>query len=122
MTASDTASMIFHNPQCSTSRKALALMRERGLQPQVIEYLKVPPNRDTLVRLIADSGRPVADFVRRKEAAFEALGLGRDEVTDAQRIDALLAHPRLLERPIVVTALGTRLARPLEAVLEILPS
>lgn len=122
MTASDPTSMIFHNPQCSTSRKALALMHERGLQPQVIEYLKAPPDRATLARLIADSGRPLADFVRRKEAAFETLGLGRAGVTDAQRMDALLAQPRLLERPIVVTALGTRLARPLEAVLEILPA
>lgn len=112
---------IYHNPQCSTSRKALALLQERGLTVQIVEYLKHPPQRDTLAALIAASGRPVADFVRRKEALFDELGLGAPGVTDAQRLDALAAHPRLLERPIVVTALGTRLGRPLESVLDILP-
>ncbi|MGP1629547.1 MAG: arsenate reductase (glutaredoxin) [Giesbergeria sp.] len=114
-------STIYHNPQCSTSRKALALLRERGLTPQIVDYLEHPPTRATLAALIAASGRPVSDFVRRKEAAFDELGLGEPSVTDAQRLDALAAHPRLLERPIVVTALGTRLARPLESVIDILP-
>lgn len=112
---------IFHNPQCSTSRKALALMQERGLAPQVIEYLKAPPDEATLKRLIAASGRPVADFVRSKEALYAELGLGSSGTTDAQRIDALCKHPRLLERPIVATPLGTRLCRPLETLLDVLP-
>ncbi len=112
---------IYHNPQCSTSRKALDLLRERIGEPTVVEYLKHPPDRATLEALIAASGRPVSDFVRRKEALFDELNLGAEGVTDAQRIAALLAHPRLLERPIVVTEQGTRLGRPLESVLDILP-
>lgn len=112
---------IYHNPQCSTSRKALALLREHGEEPQVIEYLKDPPDRATLAALIAASGRPVGDFVRRKEALFDELHLGAEGVGDTELLDALAAHPRLLERPIVVTRLGTRLARPLESVLAILP-
>jgi arsenate reductase len=112
---------IYHNPQCSTSRKALALLREHGQEPQIIEYLQTPPDRATLQALIAASGRPVSDFVRRKETLFDELHLGAEGVTDADRLDALAAHPRLLERPIVVTELGTRLGRPLESVLGILP-
>ena len=116
-----TTTTIYHNPQCSTSRKALALLREHGHEPQIIEYLQSPPDRATLQALIAASGRPVSDFVRRKEPLFDALHLGADDVSDAQRLDALAAHPRLLERPIVVTPLGTRLARPLESLQSILP-
>lgn len=112
---------IYHNPQCSTSRKALALLREHGLEPQIVEYLKTPPDRASLQALIAASGRPVSDFVRTKEALFDELQLGAQGVTDAQRLDALAAHSRLLERPIVITELGTRLGRPLEALLDILP-
>ena len=114
-------STIYHNPQCSTSRNALALMREHGLAPHIIEYLKTPPDRATLQSLIAASGRPMSDFVRRKEALFNELNLGDEGVTDAERLDALAAHPRLLERPIVVTERGTRLGRPVEAILDILP-
>jgi arsenate reductase len=114
-------STIYHNPQCSTSRKALAQLRERGLEPHIVEYLKTPPDRATLHTLIAASGRPVSDFLRGKEPLFDELGLGEDGVTDSQRLDALLAHPRLLERPIVVTERGTRLGRPVEAILDILP-
>lgn len=114
-------STIYHNPQCSTSRNALALMREHGLVPQIVEYLKTPPDRATLQSLIAASGRPVSDFVRRKEALFNELSLSDEGVTDAERLDALAAHPRLLERPIVVTERGTRLGRPVEAILDILP-
>ena len=113
---------IYHNPQCSTSRKALDLLREHGREPHIVEYLKHPPDRATLQSLIAASGRPVSDFVRRKEAVFEELNLGAAGVSDAERLDALAAHPRLLERPIVVTELGTRLGRPLESVLDILPT
>lgn len=112
---------IYHNPQCSTSRKALALLREHGLEPQIVEYLKTPPDRALLQALITASGRPVSDFVRAKEALFDELQLGAQGVTDAQRLDALAAHPRLLERPIVTTERGTRLGRPLEALLDILP-
>lgn len=112
---------IYHNPQCSTSRKALEMLRARGREPQIVEYLKHPPDRATLESLIAASGRPASDFVRRKEDAFDELNLGAEGVTDAQRIAALVAHPRLLERPIVVTELGTRLGRPLESVQDILP-
>lgn len=115
-------STLFHNPQCSTSRKALDLLRAHGLEPHIVEYLKTPPDRETLARLIDQSGRPVQDFVRSKEPLFAELGLDGAATTDAQRIDALLSHPRLLERPIVVTALGTRLGRPLDDVLDILPA
>lgn len=111
---------LYHNPQCSTSRKALALLQERGREPHIVEYLKHPPDRATLESLVAASGRPVSDFVRRKEALFDELKLGAEGVTDSERLDALAAHPRLLERPIVVTELGTRLGRPLESVLEVL--
>lgn len=114
-------STLYHNPQCSTSRKALELLRARGQAPRIVEYLVTPPDRATLEAMIAASGRPVADFVRRKEALFEELGLGAPGVTDAERLDALVAHPRLLERPIVVTERGTRLGRPLESLLDILP-
>lgn len=111
---------IYHNPQCGTSRNTLALLRERGIAPEVIEYLKTPPDRATLDRLVADSGQPVADFIRAKEALYTELGLEAPGVTDAQRLDAVAAHPRLLQRPIVVTPRGVRVCRPVERVLEIL--
>ena len=112
---------IYHNPQCGTSRNTLALLRERGIEPEVIEYLKTPPSRETLLSLINASGQPVIDIVRRKEALFTELGLGAPGVTDAQLIDAMLAHPILMNRPIVVTPKGTRLCRPAEQVLDLLP-
>ena len=111
---------IYHNPQCSTSRNTLALLRERGLTPEVIEYLKTPPDRATLDTLVAGSGQAVADFIRSKEALYAELGLDAPGVTDAQRLDAVAAHPRLLQRPIVVTPRGVRVGRPVERVLEIL--
>ena len=111
---------IYHNPQCGTSRNTLALLRERDIAPEVIEYLKTPPDRATLERLVADSGQPVADFIRSKEALYTELGLEAPGVTDAQRLDAVAAHPRLLQRPIVVTPRGVRVCRPVERVLEIL--
>ncbi len=117
-------STLFHNPQCSSSRKAMELLRAHGLEPQIFDHHNTPPGRQTLAGLIARSGRPAHDFVRSKETLCAELGLDAPSTTDAQRIDALLAHPRLLERPIVVThlgtPLGTRLVRPLEDVLEIL--
>ena len=110
------------DPQCGTSRNTLALIRSHGIEPVVIEYLKTPPDRATLQALIAATGQPVIDAVRTKEALFTELQLGAPGVTDAQLIDAMRAHPVLINRPLVVTPLGTRLCRPAERVLEILPA
>ncbi len=112
---------IYHNPRCGTSRNTLAMIRSSGVEPEVIEYLKTPPSRETLLALVAATGQPVRDLVRSKEALFTELGLDASGVTDAQLIDAMLAHPILINRPIVVTPLGTRLCRPSEQVLGILP-
>ena len=112
---------IYHNPACGTSRNTLALIRNSGTEPQVIEYLKTPPSRETLLGLIQAIGLPVINVVRRKEKVFAELQLEQDGVTDAQLVDAMLAHPILINRPIVVTPLGTRLCRPSEQVLDILP-
>ena len=116
-----TSITIYHNPRCGTSRNTLAMIRNSGVEPEDIEYLKTPPSRDTLVALIAATGQPVIDLVRSKEALFTELNLGAPSVTDGQLIDAMLQHPILINRPIVVTPLGTRLCRPSEAVLDILP-
>ena len=113
---------IYHNPKCGTSRNTLAMIRNTGAEPEVIEYLKTPPDRATLVALIAATGQPVINTVRTKEALFTELHLDAPGVTDAQLIDAMLAHPVLINRPIVVTPLGTRLCRPSEQVLDILPA
>jgi arsenate reductase len=110
---------IFHNPQCGTSRNVLALIRNTGIEPEVIEYLKTPPTREKLRELIAQMGVPVRDVVRQKEAVYQELGL--DGQGDDTLLDAMLAHPVLINRPIVVTPLATRLCRPSEAVLDILP-
>ena len=112
---------IYHNPKCGTSRNTLAMIRNSGVEPEVIEYLKTPPSRETLVSLIAATGQPVINAVRSKETLFTELNLGAPGVTDDQLIDAMLAHPILINRPIVVTPQGTRLCRPSEAVLDILP-
>lgn len=112
---------IYHNPACGTSRNTLALIRNSGAEPRVIEYLKTPPDRATLLSLIQASGLPVIDVVRQKEKVFAELHLNQDGVTDAHLVDAMLAHPILINRPIVVTPLGTRLCRPSEQVLDILP-
>ena len=113
---------IYHNPKCGTSRNTLAMIRNSGIEPEIIEYLKTPPDRATLVGLINATGAPVIDAVRTKEALFTELRLDAPGVTDAQLIDALLAHPILINRPLVVTPLGTRLCRPSERVLDILPA
>ena len=113
---------IYHNPKCGTSRNTLAMIRNTGAEPEVIEYLKTPPDRATLVALIAATGQPVINTERTKEALFTELHLDAPGVTDAQLIDAMLAHPVLINRPIVVTPLGTRLCRPSEQVLDILPA
>ena len=112
---------IYHNPRCGTSRNTLAMIRESGVEPEVIEYLKTPPSRETLQALAAATGQPVRELVRSKEALFTELGLDAPGVTDAQLIDAMLQHPILINRPIVVTPLGPRLCRPSERVLGILP-
>ena len=110
---------IYHNPACGTSRNTLGLIRSAGIEPHVIEYLKAPPDRATLQGLIAAMQVPVRDAVRTKEALYAELGLA--DAGDASLIDAMLAHPVLINRPIVITALGTRLCRPSEEVLDILP-
>jgi arsenate reductase (glutaredoxin) len=111
---------IFHNPACGTSRNTLALIRNTGVEPEVIEYLKAPPTREKLLELIAQMAVPVRDVMRRKEKIVDELGLDNPALGDDALIDAMLAHPILINRPIVVTPLGTRLCRPSEAVLDIL--
>ena len=112
---------IYHNPACGTSRNTLALIRNTGAQPQVIEYLKHPPGRETLFALSAAMGIPVRDLLRRKGTPYDALGLENPTLSDEQLVAQMLIHPVLINRPIVVTPLGTRLCRPSEVVLEILP-
>ena len=112
---------IFHNPQCGTSRNVLALIRNSGAEPTVIEYLSTPPSRATLLGLVADMGIPVRELLRQNGTPYDELGLGDVRLSDDALIDAMLAHPILMNRPIVVTPLGTRLCRPSERVLDILP-
>ncbi|MGE8445261.1 MAG: arsenate reductase (glutaredoxin) [Comamonas sp.] len=112
---------IYHNPACGTSRNVLALIRNSGEDPVVIEYLKTPPDRATLVGLIQAMGMPVRELLRQKGTPYDELGLGESQWTDGQLMDFMLQHPILINRPIVVTPLGTRLCRPSEAVLDILP-
>lgn len=112
---------IYHNPTCGTSRNTLEMIRNSGTEPTVIHYLETPPSRDELVKLIADMGIAVRALLRNNVEPFEALGLAEDRFTDDQLIDFMLQHPVLINRPIVVTPLGTRLCRPSEVVLDILP-
>lgn len=111
---------IYHNPRCGTSRNTLAAIRDAGHEPQVIDYLATPPSRALLAQMIADAGLRPRDAVRRKEAIHAELGLDRPEVDDAALLDAMVAHPILIERPFVVTPKGVRLCRPFERVREIL--
>ena len=113
---------IYHNPACGTSRNTLTLIRNAGIEPEVIEYLKTPPSRATLSRLIKDAGLSVREALREKEKLFAELGLADASLTDDQLLDAMLAHPILINRPFVVTPTGTRLCRPSELLLEILPA
>jgi len=113
---------IYHNPACGTSRNTLALIRNSGEEPEVIEYLKTPPTREVLADLIQRMGIPVRDVLRQKGTPYEELGLSDASLTDDQLLDAMMAHPILINRPIVVTPLGVRLCRPSEAVLDILPN
>ncbi|MGY3871393.1 glutaredoxin-dependent arsenate reductase [Aeromonas crassostreae] len=119
---SDTPITIYHNPACGTSRNTLALVRNSGVEPTVIHYLETPPSRETLVALIAAMGMPARGLLRTNVPPFEALGLAEEKFSDDELIDAMLAHPILINRPIVVSPLGTRLCRPSEVVLDILPS
>lgn len=114
--------VIYHNPDCGTSRNTLALIRNSGVEPQVVEYLKTPPDRATLQGLIAAMGIPVREALREKGTPFAELGLGDPSLSDDALIDAMLAHPILIQRPIVVTPLGAKLCRPSEAVLDLLTS
>ncbi|AGP45040.1 glutaredoxin-dependent arsenate reductase [Serratia plymuthica] len=112
---------IYHNPACGTSRNTLALIRNSGVEPAVILYLETPPSRDQLVKLIADMGISVRELLRKNVEPYQQLGLADAQWSDAQLIDFMLQQPILINRPIVVTPLGTRLCRPSEAVLDILP-
>ena len=112
---------IYHNPDCGTSRNVLALIRNSGAEPTVIEYLKTPPDRETLTTLIAAMGAPVRAVLREKGTPYAELGLDDPKWDNEQLIDFMLQHPILINRPIVVTPLGTRLCRPSETVLDILP-
>lgn len=116
-----TAITIYHNPACGTSRNTLAMIRNSGVEPTVIEYLKTPPSRETLVELIARMGVQVRDVLREKGTPYAELGLDNPALSDDALLDAIMAHPILLNRPIVVTPLGARLCRPSEKVLDILP-
>ncbi|WP_421951168.1 arsenate reductase (glutaredoxin) [Pelagibacterium sp.] len=113
---------IYHNRDCGTSRNTLAMIRQSGEEPEIIEYLKSPPSRETLIDLIARSGLSVRDAMRKKEAPYTELDLDDPTLADDKLIDAMLAHPILINRPFVVTEKGVRQCRPSELVLEILPN
>jgi arsenate reductase len=113
---------IYHNPACGTSRNALAMIRQSGEQPEIIEYLKTPPSRARLIELTRAMGIPVRALLREKGTPYAELGLADPKWSDEQLFDFMLAHPILINRPIVVTPIGSRLCRPSEAVLDILPN
>jgi arsenate reductase len=112
---------IYHNNDCGTSRNALAIIRNAGIEPTVIEYLSNPPSRDDLIKMIADAGLTIRQAIREKGTPYAELGLDNPDLTDAQLLDAMLKDPILINRPFVVAPMGTRLARPSEVVLDILP-
>jgi arsenate reductase (glutaredoxin) len=113
--------VIYHNPDCGTSRNTLGLIRNAGVEPHVVEYLKTPPSRQMLQQLIARMNVTVRDLLREKGTPYAELGLAQPTLSDAALLDAMMAHPILINRPIVVTPLGVRLCRPSEAVLDLLP-
>ena len=117
MSGRDTAK-IYHNPKCSTSRKTLELLRDNGVEPEIVLYLKTPPSRAEIAKLIADAGIDVRTAVRKRESLYAELGLA--SASEDELLDAMAQHPILIERPFVVTSKGTRLARPLDNVREIL--
>jgi arsenate reductase len=112
---------IYHNPACGTSRNTLAMIRNAGIEPVVIEYLKTPPSRDELAHLLARAGMTPRDWLREKGTPYAELGLGDETLSDDRLIEAMMAHPILINRPLVVTSVGVRLCRPSETVLDILP-
>ncbi|WP_343645569.1 glutaredoxin-dependent arsenate reductase [Enterobacter sp.] len=112
---------IYHNPACGTSRNTLEMIRNSGVEPEIVLYLETPPTRDELVKLIADMGISARELLRKNVEPYERLGLAEESVSDDRLIGLMLQHPILINRPIVVTPLGTRLCRPSERVLEILP-
>ncbi len=113
--------VIYHNPECGTSRNALAMIRNAGIEPHVVEYLKTPPSRALLESLIARAGVAPRDLLREKGTPYAELGLDDESLSDSALIDAMMAHPILINRPLVVSPLGVRLCRPSEAVLDLLP-
>lgn len=112
---------IYHNPACGTSRNTLALIQAAGIEPSIVEYLQSPPSRHDLAKMISDAGLAVREAIRAKGTPYGDLGLDNPNLTDEQLLDVMIATPILINRPFVVTPLGTRLARPSEAVLDILP-
>jgi arsenate reductase (glutaredoxin) len=114
--------IIYHNPDCGTSRNTLGLIRNAGIEPTIIEYLKIPPSRIRLLELIAAMGITPRALLRRKGTPYDNLGLDNPALTDDQLVDAMMAHPILINRPIVVSSLGVKLCRPSEVVLDILPA
>ncbi len=113
--------VIYHNPECGTSRNTLAMIRNAGIEPHVVEYLKTPPSRALLESLIARAGIPPRDLLREKNTPYAELGLADETLPASALVDAMMAHPILINRPIVVSPLGVRLCRPSEAVLDLLP-
>lgn len=114
--------VIYHNPECGTSRNALAMIRNAGIEPHVVEYLKTPPSRALLESLIKRAGMAPRALLREKGTPYAELGLGNPDLTDAQLIDAMLEHPILINRPMVVSPLGVKLCRPSEEVLDLIPA
>lgn len=112
---------IYHNPDCGTSRNTLEMIRAAGHEPEIIEYLKTPPNRSTLIGLISASGLTPREILREKGTPYQELGLGNPELLQVELIDHMMANPILINRPLVKTQIGTRLCRPSETVLDILP-
>ena len=113
--------VIYHNPDCGTSRNTLAMIRNAGIEPHVVEYLKTPPSRPLLVELIDRAGITPRDLLREKGTPYAELGLGDTSLSDDALVDAMMAHPILINRPLVVSPLGVKLCRPSEAVLDLLP-
>ncbi len=113
---------IYHNPACGTSRNTLALIRNSGAEPDVIEYLKTPPGKEKLQELLAAMGIPARELLRQKGTPYEELGLGDPKWTEDELVDFMVQHPILMNRPVVLTPLGAKLCRPSELVLDILPS
>nr|WP_221364441.1 arsenate reductase (glutaredoxin) [Sphingomonas jinjuensis] len=114
--------VIYHNPECGTSRNALGLIRNAGIEPHVVEYLKTPPSRALLVELIDRAGMTPRELLREKGTPYAELGLGDTSLSDEALVDAMIAYPILINRPLVVSPLGVKLCRPSEAVLDLLPS